>query len=99
MGVDNNYEVLVVSQFTLFATFKKPKPDFHQAMGGDRAKSLYEFFVERCRQEYRTDKVATGEFGAYMQVDLRNDGPVTVELVADPTGEPGPDSRKAGLQP
>lgn len=84
--VDNGYQLLVVSQFTLFATFKKPKPDFHQAMGGDEAKALYEAFVEKCRAEAGPAQVATGVFGAMMQVDLRNEGPVTVELTAAPAG-------------
>lgn len=82
--IDNEFEMLVVSQFTLFATFKKPKPDFHQAMGGDEATGLYEAFVERCRAETSPSRVATGVFGALMQVDLRNDGPVTVELTSAP---------------
>lgn len=81
---DNGFEVLVVSQFTLFATFKKPKPNYNRAMGGDAARQLYETFVEQCRAELGDAKVSTGSFGALMQVDLRNDGPVTVELVADP---------------
>ena len=76
-------ELLVVSQFTLFATFKKPKPDFHQAMGGASAEELYEAFVAQLRTGGR---VATGSFGAMMQVELCNDGPVTVELVAAPAG-------------
>eukprot|EP00928_Gymnodinium_smaydae_P088957 TRINITY_DN72988_c0_g1_i1.p1 TRINITY_DN72988_c0_g1~~TRINITY_DN72988_c0_g1_i1.p1 ORF type:complete len:324 (-),score=108.01 TRINITY_DN72988_c0_g1_i1:210-1181(-) len=87
--VDNGYGLLVVSQFTLFATFKKPKPDFHQAMGGEEAKKLYEAFVQRCRSEYQEDKVKTGSFGAMMKVRLCNDGPVTVELVAAPGGANG----------
>lgn len=81
--VDNDFELLVVSQFTLFATFKKPKPDFHQAMGGDEARAIYEGFVEKCRKELRPDRVATGVFGAMMSVDICNEGPVTVELVAE----------------
>lgn len=88
--VDNKYGLLVVSQFTLFATFKKPKPDFHRAMGGDEANALYEAFVEQCRKGLPDpDLVATGTFGAFMDVDLRNDGPVTVELVAEPSGGGG----------
>lgn len=81
--VDNGYELLVISQFTLFATFKKPKPDFHQAMGGDDAKILYEAFVKDCHAGLGNDRVATGVFGAMMHVEISNDGPVTVELVAE----------------
>mmetsp|Transcript_46450 Transcript_46450/g.92213 ORF Transcript_46450/g.92213 Transcript_46450/m.92213 type:complete len:197 (-) Transcript_46450:68-658(-) len=82
--LDREFQLLVVSQFTLFATFKKPKPNFNRAMGGDEAKALYEIFVEECRSHIGGERVATGVFGAMMQVDLCNDGPVTVELVADP---------------
>ncbi|CAE7441341.1 DTD1 [Symbiodinium natans] len=80
--VENGFELMVVSQFTLFATFKKPKPDFHQAMGGSEAEGLYEAFVEKCRSELAPGKVSTGSFGAMMQVELCNDGPVTVELLS-----------------
>mmetsp|Transcript_161590 Transcript_161590/g.513544 ORF Transcript_161590/g.513544 Transcript_161590/m.513544 type:complete len:255 (+) Transcript_161590:77-841(+) len=109
--VDIGYEILVVSQFTLFATFKKPKPDFHQAMGGDEAKSLYEAFVEQCRAgSGDPSRVATGVFGALMQVELCNDGPVTVELVAESTADKsaaadiplsgkGPEQTKMSRQP
>ncbi|CAK0811830.1 unnamed protein product [Prorocentrum cordatum] len=98
--VDNGFGLLVVSQFTLFATFKKPKPDFHQAMGGDQAKELYEAFVSQCRTACGADKVATGVFGAMMQVDLRNDGPVTVELVAGPPAlAPAPTAGAAAPSP
>lgn len=84
--VDNGYEILVVSQFTLFATFKKPKPDFHQALGGDRAREIYEVFVQQCCKDATSPKhVAEGLFGALMKVDLCNDGPVTVELLAEAT--------------
>merc|ERR1712216_388939 len=84
--VDNDYGVLVISQFTLFATFKKPKPDFHVAMGGDEAQVLYNAFVAKCRTEgKKAERIAEGKFGAMMQVWLVNDGPVTLELVADPS--------------
>ena len=65
-------ELLVVSQFTLFATFKKPKPDFHQAMGGASAEELYEAFVAQLRTQVKG--VATGSFGAMMQALSRYKG-------------------------
>eukprot|EP00747_Dinoflagellata_sp_TGD_P170177 gnl/TRDRNA2_/TRDRNA2_201071_c0_seq1.p1 gnl/TRDRNA2_/TRDRNA2_201071_c0~~gnl/TRDRNA2_/TRDRNA2_201071_c0_seq1.p1 ORF type:complete len:209 (-),score=36.15 gnl/TRDRNA2_/TRDRNA2_201071_c0_seq1:529-1155(-) len=79
---DNGYKVLVVSQFTLFATFTKPKPNFVSAMAAEEARLLYEEFVVQLRRNLGEEKVATGIFGAHMQVSLRNDGPVTVELDA-----------------
>lgn len=82
--IDNNYEVLVVSQFTLFATFTRPKPNYIRAMGGEEAETLYEAFLELMRKELSAQRVAAGSFGAMMTVELRNDGPVTVELTAEP---------------
>ncbi|KAJ2903037.1 putative d-tyrosyl-trna deacylase protein [Zalerion maritima] len=76
-------EVLCVSQFTLLASTKKGnKPDFHGAMGGDNAKRLYQYFVEKIEQGYTTERVKDGVFQAMMEVALVNDGPVTLELQA-----------------
>ena len=70
--------VLVVSQFTLHAKTKKgTRPSFIRAARPEHAVPLYEYFVQACERE--TGKpVATGEFGAAMDVDLVNDGPVTI---------------------
>ena len=77
--VDMAGEVLVVSQFTLAAdTRRGRRPSFDSAATPDRARTLYEAFVERVRQ--RLGVVATGEFGADMKVALVNDGPVTFLL-------------------
>jgi D-tyrosyl-tRNA(Tyr) deacylase len=70
--------LLVVSQFTLHAKTKKgTRPSFIRAAKPERAVPLYEFFVQECARETGTT-VATGEFGAAMEVDLVNDGPVTI---------------------
>ncbi|KAK4643095.1 D-tyrosyl-tRNA(Tyr) deacylase [Podospora bellae-mahoneyi] len=85
---DINGEVLCVSQFTLLASTKKgSKPDFHGAMGGDEAKSLYQYFYRRVQEGYAADKVKDGVFQAMMQVALVNDGPVTLEVSASPPKE------------
>jgi D-tyrosyl-tRNA(Tyr) deacylase len=57
--------IVVVSQFTLLANTKKgSKPDFHGAAGGEQAKALYQLFVEKVKQGYKTDRVKDGVFQA-----------------------------------
>ncbi|KAL8906776.1 MAG: hypothetical protein Q9207_001831 [Kuettlingeria erythrocarpa] len=73
-------EVLCVSQFTLLASTKKGlKPDFHGAAGGETARALYDHFVVKVQELYEKDKVKNGVFQAMMQVNLQNDGPVSVD--------------------
>ena len=72
-------ELLVVSQFTLLAdTESGRRPSFIRAAPPGEARRLYEHFVSLARQG--NVKVETGEFGAAMEVDLVNDGPVTIIL-------------------
>ena len=74
--VDGN--VLVVSQFTLMASYKKGnRPSYLRAAGHDHAIPLYEHFVRLLSQTIGKT-VGTGEFGADMKVELLNDGPVTI---------------------
>ncbi|KAI8437662.1 hypothetical protein MSG28_011912 [Choristoneura fumiferana] len=78
--VEKELEVLCVSQFTLYNTWKGNKPDFHNAMAGDESKKFYEQFLELLKSSYKPEKIKDGVFGAYMQVSIQNDGPVTVEI-------------------
>ena len=68
--------LLVVSQFTLYADTSSRRPGFSGAAKPDLAIPLYEKFMAHCRERGFT--VEHGEFGADMQVDSRNDGPVTI---------------------
>ena len=77
--IDVSGGLLVVSQFTLYAdTRKGRRPSYTGAASPDNANRLYEFFVEAARN-YVT-RVETGRFQAMMDVDLVNDGPVTIIL-------------------
>ncbi|XP_047988864.1 LOW QUALITY PROTEIN: D-aminoacyl-tRNA deacylase [Leguminivora glycinivorella] len=78
--VDKGLEVLCVSQFTLYNTWKGNKPDFHNAMAGDESKKFYEHFLQLLKKSYKSEKIKDGVFGAYMQVSIENDGPVTVSI-------------------
>lgn len=72
-------ELLLVSQFTLYANCKKGnRPSFIEAGDPGKAEELYEYIIEQCRKEAAV--VETGVFGAEMQVSLINDGPFTIVL-------------------
>lgn len=76
--VDTGGDILVVSQFTLFASYKKGnRPSWLRAAKGEVSEPLYERFCARL-SEHLGKTVGTGRFGAMMDVELINDGPVTI---------------------
>ena len=75
-------QLLLISQFTLYANCKKGnRPSFIDAGSPKMANALYEYIIEKCRSEI--DVVEKGVFGAEMKVELLNDGPFTVILDSD----------------
>lgn len=71
-------ELLVVSQFTLCADTSQRRPSFIFAMNGKEAEKLFNLFIERLKEKGLI--VKTGKFGHYMEVEIHNDGPVTIVL-------------------
>ena len=79
---DVDGELLLVSQFTLYANCKKGnRPSFINAGAPDMANEMYEYIIENCREQVKV--VETGEFGTDMKVKLENDGPFTIVLDSD----------------
>ena len=79
---DVNGQLLLVSQFTLYADCKKGnRPSFINAGAPEQANALYEYIIQSCRQSISV--LETGSFGADMKVSLINDGPFTIILNSD----------------
>ena len=77
-------ELLIISQFTLYADTKKGnRPSFVNAAPPEQAEKLYKYFMEECRKE--NINVEHGVFGAHMKLDFVNDGPVTIILKKENT--------------
>jgi len=75
-----NGELLLISQFTLYADLSSNRPGFTDAAPPDMAKRLYEYFVEYCKSLNVAKGVEQGIFGADMKVELINDGPFTIVM-------------------
>ncbi len=75
--LDIKGELLLIPQFTLYASTKKNRPSFHRALSPDKATELFDYFCNKCSEEVN---VESGVFGAHMNVNLINNGPVTILL-------------------
>ena len=74
-----NGELLLISQFTLYADCRKGyRPSFTNAGSPEYAKEMYEYMIDKCKET--NINVKTGEFGAHMEVSFTNDGPFTIIL-------------------
>ena len=77
--IDISGEALIISQFTLYGdTRKGNRPSFSDAAPPEIAETLYNDYCARMRENIGMKKIKTGEFGAMMDVEIHNDGPVTV---------------------
>lgn len=95
---DLGLEILCVSQFTLYCQMKGNKPDYRFAMGGEAAQNFYTEFLQEMKKGYGAageEKIKNGVFGAYMQVDIKNDGPVTIDLDIPPPSKVDKDTENA----
>ncbi|KAJ3011963.1 D-tyrosyl-tRNA(Tyr) deacylase [Thoreauomyces humboldtii] len=78
---DLDFEILSVSQFTLYAvTVKGTKPDFHLAAKSDTSKAMYLDFLAQLQAAHKPERIQDGVFGAMMDVESINDGPITLIL-------------------
>lgn len=76
--LDTKSEILLVSQFTLYANTKDGnRPSFIDAEEPQKAKEIYEYFIEKLKKDV---KVETGSFGDYMEIETELDGPVTIVM-------------------
>jgi len=77
-AAERGLDIIAAPNFTLYGDTKKGlRPSFDRAAKHELAKPAFELFVEKLKS-YATGKVVCGEFGAYMKIDLVNDGPVTI---------------------
>lgn len=77
--VEKEYDIMIVSQFTLYGDVRQGyRPSFTQSAKGDFANKLYLYFVDKIKNTL--PDIKTGVFGADMQIQLVNDGPVTIQL-------------------
>ncbi|KAK2583923.1 hypothetical protein KPH14_001187 [Odynerus spinipes] len=78
--MDKQYEILCISQFTLYHVLKGNKLDFHRAMPAEESEPFYKNFLLELGKRYKPELIKDGIFGAMMEVNIQNSGPVTLEI-------------------
>ncbi|XP_076650686.1 D-aminoacyl-tRNA deacylase [Halictus rubicundus] len=78
--MDKQYEILCISQFTLYHNLKGNRLDFHRAMPAKESEPFYNNFLAELGKNYKPELVKDGKFGAMMEVNIQNSGPVTIEI-------------------
>ncbi|XP_076636111.1 D-aminoacyl-tRNA deacylase [Colletes latitarsis] len=78
--MDKQYEILCISQFTLYHSLKGNRLDFHRAMPAQDSESFYNKFLTELSRNYKPELIKDGKFGAMMEVNIQNSGPVTLEI-------------------
>ncbi|XP_078053328.1 D-aminoacyl-tRNA deacylase isoform X3 [Augochlora pura] len=78
--MDKQYEILCISQFTLYHNLKGNRLDFHRAMSAQESEPFYNNFLAELGKNYKPELVKDGKFGAMMEVNIQNSGPVTIEI-------------------
>ncbi|XP_054000031.1 D-aminoacyl-tRNA deacylase 1-like isoform X2 [Hylaeus anthracinus] len=78
--MDKEYEILCISQFTLYHNLKGNRLDFHRAMPAQESESFYNKFLVELGKNYKPKLIKDGKFGAMMEVNIQNSGPVTLEI-------------------
>lgn len=78
--MDKQYEILCISQFTLYHVLKGNRLDFHRAMPAEESEPFYKNFLFELNQNYKPELIKDGIFGAIMEVNIQNSGPVTLEI-------------------
>ena len=78
--MDKQYEILCISQFTLYHNLKGNRLDFHRAMSAQESEPFYNKFLAELGRNYKPEFIKDGKFGAMMEVNIQNSGPVTIEI-------------------
>ncbi|CAK9826362.1 D-aminoacyl-tRNA deacylase 1 [Anthophora retusa] len=78
--MDKQYEILCISEFTLYHKLKGKRLDYHRAMPAQESEPFYKDFLTELGRNYNPELIKDGKFGAMMEVFIQNSGPVTLEI-------------------